>query len=68
MQDIVLALNVIKASVQHLVCLYCTSFSPGYCPGWLKDILEVEDVTCQSQMLRVKIAALHRLSLPSIKK
>lgn len=67
-QDIVLALDVIKTSVHHLVCLYCTSFTPGYLPAWLKDTLDVDDVTCQSHILRVKVAALHRLHLPDVRK
>ena len=52
------------AAVKDLVSVYCTSFHTSYRPAWLpvesKDTLPI---STQSQSLRLKAAAVHRLYL-----
>ncbi len=68
-QDILQALDLLKLSVQNLVSLYCSAFTPGYSPLWDRKDIPVEDTTQQHQhMLRVKVAALHRIAGHSLSK
>ena len=68
-QDILQALDVLRLSVHHLVSLYCTAFSPGYSPRWIKESGEYEDISTQKcHTLRVKVAALYRISLQELSK
>ena len=70
-QDVLSALDVLQMAVHSLVTLYCSAFLPGYHPVWEEkrdgeregEEREREEVTSLSdQMLRIKVAALHRVA------
>ena len=61
LQDILCALSVLHDSVHRLMSLYCTSFFPGYLPEWDEAPRDRQDICSMTeQMLRIRVAALHR--------
>ena len=62
------ALDVLKATVQDTLSLYCNSFHPGYQPKWVTKPRSREKSFNIARMLKVKICALHRINEVEIRK
>ncbi len=63
--DQVNILQAVKAvsATSFVPVVYCSAFTPGYSPLWERMDNSVEDTTQQHQhVLRVKVAALHRIA------
>ena len=74
LQDVVCGLDVLHNAVHRLVSLYCTSFHPGYAPKWEEQLNQGSSSgktyisSYPEQLLRIKIAALHRPYLEELQK